>query len=171
MTSEQRREKIAALIERSSSPLTGAYLAKLYNVSRQIIVQDIAILRAAGLDIIATPQGYIMPRTGQQHGLTRVIAVKHGQEEIGDELYLIVDLGGKILDVMVEHPVYGEFKARLMLATRNEVSSYLAAMRKEEAEPLSALTEGVHLHTIEADSIDVLNRIEEALKQKGYLLD
>ena len=72
---------------------------------------------------------------------------------------------------MVEHPVYGEFKARLMLATRNEVSSYLAAMRKEEAEPLSALTEGVHLHTIEADSIDVLNRIEEALKQKGYLLD
>ena len=73
MTSEQRREKIAALIERSSSPLTGAYLAKLYNVSRQIIVQDIAILRAAGLDIIATPQGYIMPRTGQQHGLTRVM--------------------------------------------------------------------------------------------------
>jgi transcriptional regulator of NAD metabolism len=171
MTSDERREKIVAAIERSNSPLTGAYLAKLYHVSRQIIVQDIAILRAAGHDIIATPQGYLMPRISQPQRVTRVFAVKHGTDVIKDELETIVDYGGKILDVSIEHPVYGEFKASLMMSTRHDVEAYLDTMQKEEAEPLSALTEGVHLHTVEADSIAVLNQIEKVLDQKGYLLN
>jgi len=87
-----------------------------------------------------------------------------------DELYSIVDLGGKILDVIIEHPVYGEFKARLMMSTREDVACFLTAMHKQEAEPLSALTEGVHLHTVEADSETALDQIEEVLKSKGYLL-
>lgn len=171
MTSEERREKIVTAIERSNSPLTGAYLAKLHHVSRQIIVQDIAILRAAGHDIIATPQGYMMPRASQPQQITRVFAVKHGSDVIKDELDTIVDYGGKVLDVIIEHPVYGEFKASLMLSTRSDVAAYVATMQKEEAEPLSALTEGVHLHTVQADSIAILNQIEKVLIQKGYLLN
>jgi transcriptional regulator of NAD metabolism len=170
MTSEQRRDSIISAIERSSLPLTGAYLAKLYNVSRQIIVQDIAILRAAGYDIIATPQGYIMPRSNQPQRISRVMAVKHRHSEIEDELNTIVDLGGRILDVIIEHPIYGEFKGRLLMSSRSDVRAYLEIMEKEEAEPLSALTEGVHLHTIEAESVPVLDRIEKALREKGYLL-
>lgn len=170
MTSEQRRNNIITAIKRSSMPLTGAYLARLYNVSRQIIVQDVAILRAAGYDIIATPQGYIMPRGSQPQRISRVMAVKHGHNEIEDELNTIVDLGGRVLDVIIEHPVYGEFKGRLMMSSRSDIRAYLEIMKKEEAEPLSALTEGVHLHTIEADSIQVLDRIEKALLEKGYLL-
>ncbi|HHU48261.1 MAG: transcription repressor NadR [Caldicoprobacterales bacterium] len=170
MTSEERREKIIVSLERSNSPLTGSYLAKLYNVSRQVIVQDIAILRAAGYDIIATPQGYLIPRASQPRRITRVFAVKHGTDDIKDELNTIVDHGGRILDVIIEHPVYGEFKASLMMSSRSDVSAYLAAMQKLEAEPLSKLTEGVHLHTVEADSIVTLNQIEKALEQKGYLL-
>ncbi len=170
MTSEERRESIIADLKRSDAPLTGAYLAKQYQVSRQIIVQDVAILRAAGHDIIATPQGYLFSKANQNQRMTRVIAVKHGQNDIAEELNTIVDYGGKILDVIIEHPVYGEFKTRLMLSTRNDVKAYLDAMKKEEAEPLSALTEGVHLHTIEADSITILNEIEKILVQKGYLL-
>ena len=92
-------------------------------------------------------------------------------EDIKDELNTIVDYGGKILDVIIEHPVYGEFKARLMMSSRRDVSAYLATMEKEEAEPLSKLTEGVHLHTVEADSIAVLNQIEKVLDEKGYLLN
>ena len=171
MTSEERRDSILASLKKSNSPLTGASLAKLYNVSRQIIVQDVAILRAAGHDIIATPQGYLIPRTSQTQKVTRVFAVKHGPEDIKDELNTIVDYGGKILDVIIEHPVYGEFKARLMMSSRRDVSAYLATMEKEEAEPLSKLTEGVHLHTVEADSIAVLNQIEKVLDEKGYLLN
>ncbi len=170
MTSEKRRESIVADLKRSDTPLTGAFLAKQYQVSRQIIVQDVAILRAAGHDIIATPQGYLMPKVSQTQRMTRVFAVKHGQNDIEDELNTIVDYGGKILDVIIEHPVYGEFRTRLMLSTRNDVKAYLDAMKKEEAEPLSALTEGVHLHTIEADSITIFNEIEKILVQKGYLL-
>ena len=79
MTSEERRDSILASLKKSNSPLTGASLAKLYNVSRQIIVQDVAILRAAGHDIIATPQGYLIPRTSQTQKVTRVFAVKHGR--------------------------------------------------------------------------------------------
>jgi hypothetical protein len=171
MTSEQRRESILAAVRKSSKPLTGAYLARLYNVSRQIIVQDIAILRAAGYDIIATPQGYLIPRVGQSQRITRVIAVKHSRDQIEDELTTIVDLGGRILDVIIEHPVYGEFKGRLMTSSRSDVRAYLETMEKEEAKPLSALTEGVHLHTIEADSVSVLDQIEKALQEKGYLLN
>lgn len=171
MTSEERKEGIISNLKRSDTALTGAYLAKQYNVSRQIIVQDIAILRAAGHDIIATPQGYWLSKLNQLQGITKVFAVKHNQNEIEDELNAIVDYGGKVLDVIIEHPVYGEFKARLMLSTRNDVKAYLAVMKKEEAEPLSALTEGVHLHTVEADSITILNQIESILDQKGYLLN
>ena len=171
MTSEERREKIKVYLERSNTPLTGTYLASLFNVSRQIIVQDIAILRAAGNDIIATPQGYIMPRSSQPRRLTRVFAVKHSPEDIRDELNAIVDCGGKVLDVIIEHPVYGEFKASLMMSSRRDVEIYLAAMEKEGAEPSSKLTEGVHLHTVEADSIEILDNIEKVLEQKGYLLN
>jgi transcriptional regulator of NAD metabolism len=171
MTSEERRDRIIASLQRSDSPLTGASLANIYNVSRQIIVQDIAILRAAGNDIIATPQGYMIPRISQPRRATRVFAVKHRPEDIKDELNTIVDYGGKVLDVIVEHPVYGEFKASLMMSSRSDVAAYLATMEKEEAEPLSKLTEGVHLHTVEADSIAILNQIQKVLDQKGYLLN
>jgi len=170
LTSEQRRERIITSIEGSKTPLTGTYLAKLYQVSRQIIVQDIAILRAAGYEIIATPQGYMKMRYNQMQRITRVVAVKHSNSDIEDELMAIVDLGGRILDVIIEHPVYGEFKGRLMVSSISNIRSFLTAMEKEDAEPLSALTEGVHLHTIEADSVDILDKIEEVLQIRGYLL-
>jgi len=171
MTAEERRDKIIASLKRSNTPLTGTYLANLFNVTRQVIVQDIAILRAAGYEIIATPQGYMIPRSSQPRGLTRVFAVKHGTEHIKDELNAIVDCGGKVLDVIIEHPVYGEFKASLMMSSQRDVEIYIDTMEKMGAEPLSKLTEGVHLHTVEADSIAVLDKIEKVLKQKGYLLN
>ena len=99
--------------------------------------------------------------------MTRVFAVKHSPEDIRDELNAIVDCGGKVLDVIIEHPVYGEFKASLMMSSRRDVEIYLAAMEKEGAEPLSKLTEGVHLHTVEADSIEILDNIEKVLEQRG----
>ncbi len=170
MTSAQRRERILAAISDARAPITGSALAGLFNVSRQVIVQDIAVLRAAGYDIIATPQGYIMPGMIQAARPTRVMAVRHGRDQIEDELMAIVDLGGRILDVIIEHPIYGEFRGRLMLYSPSDVRAYMQLMEQNDAEPLSALTEGVHLHTIEADSEQVLDRIEDMLTKKGYLL-
>ncbi|MDN5277465.1 MAG: uncharacterized protein PWR01_1430 [Clostridiales bacterium] len=170
MSADERRQEILRIIKGSSQPVTGAYLAGLLGVSRQVIVQDIAILRAAGEEIIATPQGYMIPKNLYPRRYRRVIACKHSDEGIEDELMTIVDLGGTVLDVSVEHGVYGEFKARLMIKSPSDVRAFMEAMKKEKAEPLCSLTEGVHLHTIEADDPAVLDRIEAALREKGYLL-
>ena len=59
MGSIERREEIMKMLVESSRAIKGTELASLFNVTRQIIVKDIAILRAAGNNIIATPDGYI----------------------------------------------------------------------------------------------------------------
>lgn len=170
MDSESRRQAILKTITESNRVMSGSKLSKLFNVTRQVIVQDIAILRAAGYDIIATPQGYMIPRFRKSE-YSRIFAVKHSAEQIWDELSGIINLGGRVLDVIIEHPLYGEFKGQLMITSIDELKRYLARMAKASAEPLSALTEGVHLHTVEADNIDVLNQIETMLVEKGLLLN
>ena len=169
MDGDERREKILEEILSSPKPLTGTYFSKLFDVSRQVIVQDIALLRAAGHDIIATPQGYMHPGSlGQHH--RRTIACRHYVDRMEEELLTIVDLGGKILDVVVEHPVYGEFKGQLMIGSRRDVDDFIYRMNSAGAEPLSALTEGVHIHTIEAEDEQTLDLIIEELKKKNLLL-
>jgi transcriptional regulator of NAD metabolism len=138
------------------------------SVSRQIIVSDIAILRAAGHDVYATPQGYVMPV--KQQGITATLACKHSREELADELNIIVDNGGKVLDVVVEHPLYGEIKANLMLASRREVDEFMARLNDSGAEPLSIVTGGVHLHTIEISDPKALERMKSELKRRGLLI-
>lgn len=164
-----RREKILHKILKSDNPLTGAYLSEVFDVSRQVIVQDIALLRAAGNNIIATPQGYIYPKL-QEERPQRTIACDHCYEGMRDELTTIVDLGGTIIDVIIEHAVYGEFKGQLMIKSRKDVDKFISKMKEADAEPLSALTEGVHIHTIEAGDEDTLDLIESKLAEKDILL-
>lgn len=167
---ENRRQEILKVIITSNEPLTGSYLAGMLGVSRQVIVQDIAILRAAGNEIIATPQGYMVPKHVHPKRYCRVVACKHSEAGIEDELMTVVDLGGTVVDVIVDHRVYGEFKAQLMVKSPSDVRSFVEAMKREDAEPLSSLTGEVHLHTIEADTLELLDRIEKALDNKGFLL-
>ncbi|NLX70690.1 MAG: transcription repressor NadR [Clostridiales bacterium] len=170
MLADERRQAILKYISQKEQPVTGTYLAQMMGVSRQVVVQDIAILRAAGNDIIATPQGYMLSRNVHPKRYRRVIACRHQDDGIEDELMTVVDLGGAVLDVSVEHRVYGEFKAQLMIKSPNDVRCFIEIMKREKAEPLCALTDGVHLHTIEADTPLILDRIEKALEEKGYLL-
>ncbi|MGI6188996.1 MAG: transcription repressor NadR [Clostridiales bacterium] len=170
MLADERRQAILEIISENKQPVTGSYLAGMLDVSRQVIVQDIAILRAAGNDIIATPQGYMLSKNIYPKRYQRVIACKHQDDGIEDELMTIVDLGGTVLDVSVEHRVYGEFRARLMIKSPSDVRSFIEIMKREKAEPLCALTEGVHLHTVEADTPGILDKVERALEEKGYLL-
>jgi len=171
MNGMERRKKIIELLRQSKEPLSGTYLSKLLKVSRQVIVQDIAILRAEGNDIIATPQGYIIPNYPAIKSSRRIIACIHGSEEIGDELKTVISMGGKILDVMVEHPLYGEIKGMLMLSSIYDVDEFVIRLKESIGQPLLVLTKGVHLHTIEADSEGKLDLIEHKLREKGYLLD
>ena len=171
MSSEKRRQAILENIKKSHKPVKGSQLAEIFGVSRQVIVQDIALLRASGQEIIATPQGYMIPKIFDKHRTRKVIACKHDYDDMKDELMTIVNFGGTIIDVRVEHDVYGEFKADLMISSAYDVINFVQEMEKKGVKPLSYLSEGIHLHTVEAQDSSILDKIEEALKEKGYLLE
>ena len=104
MDAQQRRQMIASRLGASTAPLSAATLARELSVSRQIIVGDVALLRAGGLDITATPRGYLLPRPPA--GIQCTFACRHRPDQMGKELNAIVDQGCTVLDVIVEHPIY-----------------------------------------------------------------
>lgn len=169
MDGDQRREEILKLLEEETKPISGTYLSKHFKVSRQVIVQDVALLRASGYDILATARGYILNQDAPNM-LQRVIWVKHTHDEAEDELNTIIDNGGRLRNVIIMHPIYGELVANLMIKTRREVKQFINRLQETKANTLLSLTEGMHMHTIEASSEEELDVIEEELNNKGYLV-
>lgn len=167
MRSDERRKEIAAVLRAAEAPLSASALAERFSVSRQIIVGDIAVLRAAGTEIMATPRGYLMANA--PHGLVRRIAVKHRADEMEAELNAIVDNGCTVIDVIVEHPVYGQLTGALQLSSRYDVAQFIA--RSAAAEPLSRLTDGIHLHTLSCPDEAAFARVKAALRAQGVLLE
>ncbi len=169
---ETRRRDMTALLRGSSRPISGSELARTFGVSRQVIVQDIALLRATDKNILSTNKGYMLyhPDHGIGH-IKRTMAVQHTDEQMQEELYLIVDNGGYVLDVVVEHEIYGQITADLILKNRRDVDEFIDKMSRIKDRPLKELTGGIHFHTVEAESEEILDRIEEQLKTKGYGID
>lgn len=163
-----RRDAILKAIQESEKPLSATTLAKQFGVSRQIIVGDVALLRAKGIQIIATPRGYVCQNDQKEGGL-HTIAVTHSEAQLQDELYTIVDLGGTIIDVIVEHPLYGQLSGNLHVSSRYDVDQFLSKLQLDQARPLSNLTDGLHLHTIHCENDMVFQRILDALNEKGFL--
>lgn len=161
MNGKSRRAKILEILKKESEPVSGSELAGLTGVSRQVIVQDITLLRTE-YPILATAKGYFLyPK--QEEKVRRIFCVKHSLEQTREELCSVVDLGGKVLDVMVEHDVYGEIRADLMISCRKEVEEFCAKLEKSRSGPLNSISEGVHYHTIEADTEEILEEIAERL--------
>lgn len=168
MNSIERRDCIIKLLLESKEPLKGSTIAKKYSVTRQVIVRDIAILRAKGKNIIATPDGYII--NANQNKTKAIIAVTHTEEDMFDELSIVIKYGGTIEDVIVEHPLYGEIKGMLMIKNYNELNKFIQRYKEQRAKLLSALTNGVHLHTIAAESQDDINLIISELKKHSFIV-
>jgi len=173
MTKEERREEILSLLEQADAPLTGSALSSRFGVTRQVIVGDIAVLRAEGREIIATPQGYLLYKPPLTAAFRSKVAVRHGGESatLADELNCIVDLGGTVVYVSVEHPLYGEITANLQISSRLDVQRFIERMAELKGEPLLVLTDGYHLHTIEAPTGEDMERIKAGLRQAGYLVE
>ena len=169
MDAVQRRAALSDYLSQAAGPVSASVLAARFSVSRQIIVGDIALLRAGGLDIAATPRGYLLPRPTP--GLTRQLACVHRPEDMGRELELMVDNGCTVLDVIVEHPVYGQLTGQLQLRSRYDVEQFLARVQAHDAAPLSMLTGGIHLHTLRCPDAAACERACAALKAAGLLLD
>ncbi len=171
MSSEIRRNQIRDILRNRFSPLSAAELAKKLNVTRQTIVGDIALLRAQGADIIATPAGYLFASNMAKGSmLERQIACCHTPSELENELFTVVDNGGEILDVIVEHPIYGQITGRLDIKSRFDAARFIDSICKQNALLLSQLTEGIHLHTIRCKDEPAFERILSALSAKGLLL-
>ena len=168
MRAEERRQAISDFLQNSFQPVSAAVLAAKFSVSRQIIVGDIALLRASGVEISATPRGYIIQHTPV--GLVRQIAVQHSAAEMEAELNAIVDQGCTILDVIVEHPVYGQITGPLQISNRYEVQQFLSRCTQSDARPLSHLTEGIHLHTLSCPDAAAFERVEQVLESLRLLL-
>lgn len=166
MTASERRQQIARLLSASQAPISATTLSQELGVSRQIIVGDIALLRAAGQEITATARGYVIPA---QNGLLRRIACTHSAGETRDELDAMVDCGCTVVDVIVEHPVYGQLTAPLHLSSRLDVDQFMKRM--DEAVPLSQLTGGVHLHTLSCPDETAYEHLLQLLRQRGFLVE
>ena len=168
---EERRSAILELLKNSSIPITGSELAAQANVSRQVIVGDITILKAKQEPIIATSQGYLYFVQAASTSLyERTLACAHPPNRTEEELNLLVDFGVTVKDVRIEHPIYGDLTASIMVSNRQEVKHFMAKIRSTKASYLSDLTNGIHLHTISAPSEQILDKAEQALRMANFLI-
>jgi len=171
MTGKERRAYIIGLLKDSTRPITGQTLAQETGVSRQVIVTDIALLRTSDEPIMATSRGYIYQHASPEKDLYRkVVVCKHTPEQTRKELETIVDCGVTVVNVVVEHPFYGDLTGSLMDESRFDVNRFIDAFSNNEAALLSVLTDGIHLHTLESDSMEKINAACEALNKAGILV-
>jgi transcriptional regulator of NAD metabolism len=163
----QRRKEIANLLLASDTPVTGGSLSEKFGVSRQIIVQDITVLKGLGYEIIATHNGYVLQKSPLKE---RVFKLKHTTEQTEDELNTIVDMGGMVVDVFVWHKVYGKISATLNIFSKLHVKQFLEGVRTGKSTELMNITGGYHYHTVRAESVEILDKIEQRFKQKDYIV-
>ena len=168
---ELRRQEIIRILSESSRPMSGTELAKQMGVSRQVIVQDVALLRATNKNILSTNKGYVLfaPQS-EAEKCKETLCVRHTSEQVLDEFYTIVDLGGKILDVVIEHDLYGQIAVDLIVANRQDAEEFYSKMMNTKVKLLKELTQGIHYHTIVAKDTVTVERIRQALLEKGYLI-
>lgn len=198
---EARRAAIVDALKAAEGPLSGTALAERFGVSRQVVVQDVALLRSAGCAVTSTNRGYVLaPVAGDGCGgidgagsngggrggnggdrcgcggsaadrgmPTRLIKVRHTPEQTGTELNAIVDLGGYVENVMVNHRVYGRVEVPLRIRSRRDVRLFLDDLASGVSSPLMTVTDGYHFHLVAAPSAEVLDEIEAALDGLGML--
>ncbi len=168
MNISSRRAAVLQTLQDANVPVSATKLAAQFGVSRQIIVGDIALLRAQGELIAATPRGYIITKDSTY--LIRTVACCHESHEMEQELNIIVDHGCVVRDVIVEHPVYGQLAGQLALKSRYDVQQFIIRVAESDAAPLSALTDGIHLHTLLCPDEESFLRVRDALQKDGFLL-
>ena len=166
MNTSQRRNEILNILKKSDGPIAAKNLAAHFGVSRQVIVQDMAVIRASTPGILATARGYTLQ---QESSYTREFKVRHRQEQAADELNIIVDCGGRVKNVSISHRVYGRVTAEMDIRSRQDVLEFVNAINSSRSSVLSTATSGYHYHLVEASSPERLDLIEEQLNQAGFL--
>ncbi|MDO5719362.1 MAG: transcription repressor NadR [Actinomycetaceae bacterium] len=164
-TSRIRRDKIRRTLETRTDPISATQLGKDHGVTRQVIVKDIALLRAEGSPIHSTHLGYVLARSLMHR---RIFTVCHAPSGIEEELKLIIHHGGAIIDIQIDHPTYGIVIAPIDVTTSDDLNRFIRDFHPTHA--LANLTAGIHCHTVEAADEQTLDRIERALEEAEYLV-
>lgn len=168
MSGEQRREKLLAILQEAGQPMSGTVLAKALDVSRQVVVQDIALLRAKNKEILSTCRGYMIQKA---QSCQRIFKVHHSDAEMEEELNLFVDFGGSVEDEFVYHKVYDVIRVKMGLKSRRDVKEYLEQLKNGISKPLKDVTSDYHYHTVTAESEQILDQIQEELQKRGFLAE
>ncbi len=172
LKASERRQHILSLLKQHGNPITGSSLAEEMDVTRQVIVGDVSLLKAKGEPIVATSQGYLfMTEAKDGLGYERTIVCRHASNQTEEELNILVDHGVHVQDVVVEHPVYGDLTARLQISNRRDVKKFMEQIASNKASFLLELTNGIHTHTITADSKEALDEAMEELAEAGILVN
>lgn len=169
MNGVTRRKQLLKILSESSKPMPGGTLADILGVSRQVIVQDIALLRANGADILAANRGYMIINKAAE--ASRILKVVHSDAETEAELTAIVDMGGKIKDVFIYHKAYGIVRADMNLRSRKDVADFMEKICTGKSSLLKNATSGYHYHTILADDEETLDAIQAKLSDMGMLAE
>lgn len=168
MNANERRQAILTELKGTTEPMSATTLAEKFGVSRQIVVGDVALLRAAGEPILSTLRGYRLD--GGEEGIIRAVVCRHDAAGMERELNIMVDQGCTVLDVAVEHPVYGQLSGQLTLSNRYDIKEFIRKVAERDAKPLSALTEGIHIHTLRCPDEEAFERVRETLAAEGFLV-
>lgn len=169
MKGNERRERLVEILKYSDMEISGSELAKQLGVTRQVVVHDIARLRAANNNILSTIKGYYLQKENNDM-VRETFYVKHADDQMSDELCIIVDLGGRVCDVQVNHPIYGLICSPLCIHNRADVDAFVNEVQSRETMLLNQLTNGIHAHTVEAKDAVRLSMIKDALRKKNYLM-
>ena len=167
MKADERRKEIVNLMMSEQKAISGGQLSEKLGVSRQIIVRDISVLKAAGYDILSTHNGYLMQNSPFAE---RVFKVYHTKEQTEAELNTIVDLGGMVVDVFVWHKVYGKMTAPLNISSRHHIAQFLEGVRTGKSTELMNVTGGYHYHTVRAETEEILDKIEKTLSSMNCIV-
>lgn len=169
MNAQERRQAILEMIRDADQPISATVLAGRFGVSRQVVVGDVALLRAGGASVLSTPRGYRLG--GSEAGFVGVVVCRHSAENMERELNMMVDHGCTVADVAVEHPVYGALSGQLAISSRYDVTEFIRKVSESDAKPLSALTEGIHLHTLHCPDEAAFLRLRAELERAGFLVN
>lgn len=166
MNVTERRNEILKLLRQAETPVAAKELAARFGVSRQVIVQDMAVIRASTAGILSTYQGYVLQQSAT---VSREFKVRHDEADTERELNLIVDGGGKVRNVSISHRIYGRITAELDIDSRQDVREFLDALRGGSSKLLGSATSGYHYHLVEAASAERLDKIGQELERAGFL--
>ena len=166
MKVEERREGIIKILTLAKKPVSASSLAEEFGVSRQIIVKDIATLRESGFAVTSYARGYLLEKESKYE---RVFKLIHTDEETEEELNIIVDLGGVIKDVFVYHKFYNKLTARMDIKSRLDIRKFMDDITSGKSSLLKNVTSGYHYHTVCAESNEILDAVQQSLKERGFL--